>query len=214
MEEQYEEKNLKKIIQAAGRKHLRDRLEEQEKQYQKQLFNVFGRRSAWIAAASMLLLLSIGFYYTKVWIKPNSDQLFITYFEPYRSPVNLRGHHDSALNTWQQAIEFYKKGQFDEAIPLLENSLNENQISVSINHFYLGISKLAMKAPKPLEAVAHFEQCMRTENDYFQQARWYKALAFLKMDEKEETIQILIKVVAKADFKKTEAQALLDKLRY
>ena len=68
---------------------------------------------------------------------------------------------------------------------------------------------MAVQQPELEQAVQNFNTVLATDNDYHQQAQWYKALALLKMEEVEQAKIIFKSIVAAKNYQHEEAESIL-----
>ncbi len=66
-----------------------------------------------------------------------------------------------------------------------------------------------LDAPYFQRAINSFDIVLQTDNDYRQQAQWYKALALLGINNKKEAIAIFTSIVEKRSYNYTEAEEIL-----
>lgn len=167
---------------------------------------VFKLNKYWAAASIVFLLaLAYTFFQNK---GVDNDKLYATYFEPYANVVKPINRGVSLENMEDRAFSAYESGEYEEALRLFQ-SMDANQAAPYIN-FYKGIS--LMELERYDEAIDRFESYLDSQGNLSSRAYWYLALSHLKKGEKDETIRYLEMLITKADFKRVDAQKLLDKL--
>jgi len=142
------------------------------------------------------------------WLLPqtlSNDALFDRHFQPYGSLLSVRGDNYTGL---EKAMKYYGKGQFAEAIELLEKDVSDKYIIDQ--KFYLGISYLGLKKPK--QAITHFENCLKEGNKYKWQIKWYLGLAYILDNQYELAIQLL-EQINKGEFQYKEAKNLIESMQ-
>lgn len=172
-----------------------------------------GRKMVYLAAASLGLFMV--FVLLFILNRPKSTvQLFADNFIPYELTINdLRNEaqpQEQALN--QQIVEAYAEQEYEKAIPNLQRAIEQKPQDHRL-HLYLGNCHLALGQSK--EAIEVFEGIINNlqYNTLFTvRARWYLALAYLRMDDVNKASKQLKMVVTNGGFKKEEAEALLDEL--
>ncbi len=141
--------------------------------------------------------------------KPNysSSELFASYYAPYENHIVSRGDGDDVI--LERAMSAYDNQNYQRAASLLQPYLEANPDERSVA-LYLGIAQMEISNYGAAET--HLIEAL---NDplYQQQADWYLALLYLRMDEKTKASQTLEKIVNMGDhYKEMEARELLRKL--
>jgi len=172
--------------------------------------NSMPRRSyvTWLAAASVILLLGFSYFLT-LDQKATTDDLFVSYFEPYRNVVQplVRGNEQQDEKTL--AFLAYEKGEYDTAI-----SLFSDLYSTTKEPYYLFYKANALlKLEKANEAVPLLLEHLKTNDTLTEKSTWYLALAYLKLNDKANARITLKKVIADGKYKTTEAQNLLKEFK-
>ena len=141
----------------------------------------------------------------------SGTELYANYFETYPTP-HYRGGETLVI----QAFEAYNAKQFNEAIHLFDQSLDQLEQAEDIDQvlFYTALSQLNLndsitfnKAEKNLNALY-----MDTISAYRSQARWYLALLAVNKGEKESVIRLLNETVQTKEFNAARAEELLKEL--
>jgi len=146
-----------------------------------------------LAAASIIILLGLTWYFGMISNQADSDSLYSAHFEIYPNVVAPleRSETSESNQLTREAFGFYANGDFEEAYgsfqKLQENEENEYAV------FYAGVSLMA--DGKYDKAIAEFEsKDVWQNNDFNVAANWYLALAHLKKDDKKAALQYLEKV--------------------
>ena len=161
----------------------------------------------WMAVASFILLLGVtAFWYVT---KPvNTDTLFEAYFEPYRNVVQpiVRSQTDS-LNKIQKAFNAYELKMYDEAIPLFDVLLAEDDNATYM--FYK--ANILLEKSEIEEAISLLEKSEETIPESFKDKHlWYSALAYLKQNNLENAKASLLELQGtKSEYKAEEVQKLI-----
>lgn len=141
--------------------------------------------------------------------KPNysTSELFASYYAPYENLIVSRGQGDDVI--LERAMSAYDNQNYQRAVSLLQPYLeaNPNERSAAL---YLGIAQ--MELSNYGEAESHLMEAL---NDplYQQQADWYLALLYLRMDDVNKSSETLQKIVNVGDhYKEKEARELLRSL--
>lgn len=156
-------------------------------------------RWMWVPAAAVIFF---GLWASGIFDKQIDYQ---SLFEPYPYLLNVRNTQGSNI---QNAIDAYVSDNFEQAYALF-SKLPEDSLNQGLS-FYRAIS--AMSVGKFNEALADFESIDQdSENKYFQQTRWYKALALWQMGQDKSSLNLLHSI-SPGDFKYEEAQKLIRQL--
>jgi len=151
--------------------------------------NVKKLKPNWIkyaAAAVFVLALAIGLLVMNNQAI-NAPQLATNYLEePYAAPVISRGENIEAV--WSEAVVAYKKEDYDKAVSSIQQIIDSGEAK-EVHRFYLGLSHLYKMEAAPQLAIEQFETIKN--GYYFDSAKWYESLAYLKLDDKEKAISIL-----------------------
>ena len=160
----------------------------------------------WLVAASIILLFGLG--YNSINSNTTSTQeLFASYFEPYRNVV-----HPIERSTEQQdkkAIAFmaYEKGEYEKAITLFTELYNSSK-----EPYYLFYKANALlKLEKADEAIPLLLEHLKTKDTLTEKTKWYLALAYLKIEDSEKAKALLNTIITEGAYKNKEAEELLKK---
>ncbi|WP_297089566.1 tetratricopeptide repeat protein [uncultured Draconibacterium sp.] len=118
----------------------------------------------------------------------------------------------NSVDIIQQAKLYYQNEQFQEVV----NLLDEATIAADeqfVTQFYKGLSY--QNLDEFTKAVNAYEQVIEHGNNLFiEEAEWYKALCYLKMDNKQEARNELLAVIERKGHFENDAKAILRKLKY
>lgn len=196
--------NLKKAITKEDDDTFRSLISEIESQAK--IKNSVPRRSyvMWLAAASIVLLFGLSYFFT-LDKKASTDELFVSYFEPYRNVVQPLERGSDQQDEKSLAFMAYEKGDYDQAI-----SLFSNLYSTTKEPYYLFYKANALlKQEKANEAIPLLLQHLKTNDTLSEKTNWYLALAYLKLNDKKNARITLEKVIADGKYKTTEAEKLI-----
>lgn len=147
----------------------------------------------WLIAASFALLAAVTWAALK-FIEPDPPQeIFAENFEVYRPPVQLRDDA-SGESSWAKGRKAYGDGDYAAAAQHFEDAKSDPQVPQYLREFYIGIAQLA--EDKAEAAIPHLQTSLETESDYSQQARWYLALAYLAVDDIDNSRSVLYKIIS------------------
>ena len=126
-DEGLQEKLSEEIIRHYGRLTLKKRLQAIDAQVQSE-FNPFAGKTFLKMAAVILLLLIPALIFRSYYFQPNDRMdLFQAAFTPYmHEDASMYVQADSSLNAkWVTAIAYYEEAQYNEAIPLFQELLED-----------------------------------------------------------------------------------------
>ena len=142
----------KSIIEYGGRVELRNKLKTIGNKIKKEepyayRFNKKLIKSIGIGiAASILLFFTFQFFFIK---KTDTDDLFNSYFETYPNLYVSKGEVEQKDTLITEAFEFYDKEQYIQTTITFKKIKTKRGLS-SLEHFYYGISLLAIDEVKKL----------------------------------------------------------------
>ena len=202
------EKDVQQAIKQNKRAVLKERLTsfETEKKPRK-----YGEKKWFVLkiAASIALLISVVGIWYFLDQPSNSASLFSENYSKYPNTayaITRGGPLDNSLE--RMAFEAYEANKDKEAIQLfleLKNRGDEPYLD-----FYLGQSLL--KNEQITEAIVVFKEIILKENEYSDEALWYTALAYLKLEQSKEAIQFLNQSINNKGYKADQAALLLKEI--
>jgi FimV-like protein len=158
----------------------------------------------WLAAASIVLFLGLTYFLT-IDNKATGNELFASYFKPYRNVVHpiVRGNDQQD----KKALAFiaYEKGEYETAITLFSNLYTTTKEPYYL--FYKANSLL--KLERTNEAIPLLLSHLKTKDTLTEKTNWYLALAYLKLEDKLKAKKLLEEVITKGSYKAKEAKELL-----
>lgn len=153
----------------------------------------------WLVAAIVVLLLTFGF----LWQNRDTSPELEDYFSHFPQLETFRGEGPTV---YSQALEAYTLRNYKKALKLfseIENPEKEAQ-------FFMGVSALATgNAELAVEALQRAGVDLK--NRYYQQTRWYLALAYWQVGNLPEARRYL-ESIPKEEYNFEEAQKLLSVL--
>lgn len=157
-----------------------------------------------IAATVALILVSV---YSIRNQQMDSNELFVNYYTAYpnvEAPISRSGG-----NT-ENAYSFYEQGNYPRALELFSKLIKENAHDPA-PVFYSGICNLELDHVQ--SARSFFESIQKLDqNKYSKPALWYEALSNLKLNNKQEAINILNNLARGEDVHAKRAMEVLEYL--
>lgn len=180
------------VIRSAAREQLKNKAALVLENHEKKSVKMFSmKRILQIAAVFIFVIMSV--YLLQIGQSSSSADLFATHFE---LPVPASERNDTQQNQkWQAAMTVYSNQDYKTTITLLSPLVTQNNFTYpDRGKLYLGVSYLMVN--KNQKAIDIFNT-VSLESTYAQSAEWYRALSFLKIEDK---------VAAKTAFQKIANQ--------
>lgn len=194
-------------VKQAVVKKEHDQLKQQLQGFEKEFNITKTRKLWWAAAASVLILVTIGLYL----FNPNysNDELFAMYFQPAKNivhPIVRNGEHQNDKTT---AFIVYQKKDYMLAQKQFNSLFTKTQESPFL--FYEAMALL--KINQVDLAIKKLEAHKRYDDTLSEMTNWYLALAYLKHKETDAAKAILNQIVGDSNaYNYKDAKALLKKL--
>ncbi|MBG47282.1 MAG: hypothetical protein CML05_03220 [Pseudozobellia sp.] len=213
--EQYDfEKNLQKVIQEEKSTELKEKLQlfeseiKDEKVVQLEPESRFSVYRKWMVAASIALLIGLGYLGYNSFSGPNYNQLYEDNFQNYPNTVFEISRGESVESIERNAFSQYELDNYAEAIANFEKiPLADRNGYID---FYMGMSYLNLKQYN--KAQEFLKKAAESETQLKAEAYWYLAMVALKTKDKQKALQWLEILVDKYDYKKERAKELIDAL--
>lgn len=159
----------------------------------------------WAVAASIIVLLGVC---TAFWFLSSVDNsaLFNKYYHAYPVEDIVRGIEK---NEKDKIAEDYDNQEFDQVIAPLKLLILKEPDNELLK-LYLGNAQL--QTDQVNEAALVFAEVER-ESSYYEDAQWYLALSYLKLDASDKAILILKNIVKYNGRHKKNAEDLLNEFR-
>ena len=173
------QKNLKKAITLNERADLKKKLASFETKKPKiKVLRVF------YAAASIVLLVGLGFYFTQ-----NSNKtLYDDYYQSYPNVVAPTVRGENKEDAKSDAFYQYDSGNYQQSLELFSKIYATEKDDYAL--FYKAMSQMELKKIK--DAINTFNQFDLTKNNAFTPfVKWYLALAYLKDNQKEKAMPLI-----------------------
>ena len=195
------EKEVQKAITLNEREELKKKLQSFEKKKPKRNFSI------WVAAASFAILFGIGYWTISNQIDTNA--VYEEYYQTYPNVVmpTVRGENLSDVKS--EAFYAYDSGDYTKALTLFSKLYDTDKEDYAL--FYKSIS--LMELYQFNEALSSFEQFdLKKNNEFTWYVKWYKALTFVKLEQKEMALIPLKELAISNNPMQKMAKELLSKL--
>jgi tetratricopeptide (TPR) repeat protein len=199
-------KNLQAATHLAERAALKNKLKQFEQAKGKVVS--MNKRGVWFAAAVFLMVIV-----STIWLlfqKPDAQQLYALYYEPYPNVVApITRSEANADSTIQYAFLMYEANNYENAALIFQKIYGNTKAPFAL--VYFGICNLQIE--QTTIAITALKEAIVTNNDYTVIAKWYLAMAYLKNDEPILAVP-LVQEVAEAEHPlQPVAEKLYEKLK-
>lgn len=201
-----EYENVHAMLRDAGRLDLKDTLEGFEDQSPtKKIVPLWIKRVVPLAAVFVLFLGTYQYFWSQKTM--TGVEAYDKHFELYEAPSALRDMDAAGLVNWKKALSAYENENYEQAIELF--SIAEMEIPDYLKNYYIGLSEMAKTAPDFEKAIQNFDTVLKTDNDYNQQAQWYRGLAHLRVEAFDDAMEAFQHIVENKSYKYQSAEKLL-----
>lgn len=203
------EHDLKKVIKNKEKKNLKDALNRFESEIQAKSIpdSKYGFR-LWAVAASVLLVIGLGWYGYQNSISSDYPELYSENFESYPNTVFAITRSDTIQSMERQAFVAYESEHFQTAIDFFEKIPQPDQKSYL--DFYKAQAFLQLDDTE--KAKSFLIKNIDDGGEFVAESHWYLALTYLKEKDKKNAISELKKLTSLYDYNKDKGNALLRKL--
>lgn len=170
---------------------------------------LFGIQWQYAAAAifGLLLVSSLTIYLLNVNRAFSSQELYSMYYQPDDAVMVMRSGETDSDNLLVEALTKYEQQDYEGALQLFK----KDQSNLLV-HFYSGLAY--MEIDKFEEAIHSFQVIIdNNDNLFIEQAKWYQALSYLKIDEKDKAKLLFQDVTKYNSIYKDKAQHILAGLK-
>jgi len=200
-------KNLKRVAEAEDDDNFRKLMTDFEQDASSENIKTKYFPTKWLVAASVIVLVGLGYFFM-VLNQPTTQELFEENFTPYRNVdhPNERGSQDEDLKT--RAFTTYSKGEFESAVEMFSKLYESEKESYYL--FYTANALIGHN--EAIKAVPLLKEYISTSGEYTDESKWYLALAYLQLEDKNNAVVILKDLVTTGSFKVSESEELLQDL--
>ncbi|SOD78001.1 tol-pal system YbgF family protein [Spirosoma fluviale] len=144
----------------------------------------------WMAASvGLALVMGAGLFYVNNTTTVSNQELVAGNFTVYEAPAVFRSGGKDEAPILKTAFVAYNQKEYRKAIDFFQKSLLENPRQV-VPNFYIGQCKLALHDAKG--AIPAFQKVVdHGDNAYVVQAKWYLALGYIDLNQKEQASSLL-----------------------
>lgn len=136
-----------------------------------------------------------------------------TYNKHFEMPVWASERSlESSLDNIQIAQQFYQNADYQATISAL-NKIGDLEEGAFVAQFYKGLSNQNLQNYS--DAIKEYQKVIdHANNMYIEEAEWYKALCYIKLNRSKEATRELIAVIDRKGHYEREAKAVLRRLKY
>lgn len=198
------QQNVKKAIVLNEREALKHTLQSIESEKKSKKIHIL----YWFSAAAVIL-----FFGGLVWfqlLSSTPEKLYQEYYQSYPNVVAPTVRGDSERNLKSDAFYEYDSGNYEKSLELFSKIYAEEEVDYAL--FYQAMSLIELKRYE--EAIASFDQFKTADNNAFSPfVKWYKALSYLKLNEKEKAVLLLQELAEEKNPQQEMAKELLIELK-
>lgn len=160
--------------------------------------------SFWKIAASIIVVFGIGALLWNISNSESLEDLYLAYYHPFPAEDHTRGetHTDIA-----DLITAYGNGEYSKVIQKLEGLVK----SSDQERFKLYLGNSYLNTNQEQKAIFQFQNIGKNSK-YYETAKWYKALAYLKIGKKDSVTSILTSIIDYKGIYQNKALELSKKL--
>lgn len=167
----------------------------------------FNFKRGWAIAASLVILVAVGFGLIKVRTQSSNQKLFETYFQTESAAFAVRS---ASLNMEQPVLDgmqLYELHNYDAAIEMFEKAPNN-----LMGKLYAGLSFMELSNFE--DAISKFQYIVdHNDNLFIDQAAWYQSLCYLKTGKREFAIKRFKEIAADNGVYKTRSVKILKEMK-
>ena len=200
--------NLKRVTEAEDDEKFRQLLSEFEDEVSPQKSNFRTIPTKWLAAASVALLLTLGYFFI---FNPtlSPQELFIENFEPYPNVVHPIVRSGGDVSPKNDAFTAYQNGEYEKASAMFSKLYEETGESPYL--FYSGNALIQLN--RGTEAIPVLEKHLKTKDGLSDKTAWYMAMAYLQIGDTDNAKKMLEMVVVDNEYQAESARKLLKSLK-
>ncbi len=199
-------KNLQAVAHLAERAVLKNKLKQFEPAKSKVV--IINKRGVWFAAAVFILVIA-----STIWIlfqKPDAQQLYTLYYEPYPNVVAPATRSTNNIDSATQfAFVLYDAGKYNDAAIVFQKISANTKAPFAL--VYFGICNIQFEQISV--AITALKEAVATNNEYTIIAKWYLAMAYLKIDEPKFALPLIQEVAETEHPLQPVAEKLYEKLK-
>ena len=204
------EYDLKRVINKNQNQNLKRKLVGFEKEIEENNKSIPSKPDFknWSIAASIALLIGLGWFAYSTFSGPNYEDLYAANFEAYPNTVYTITRSDAEQSLERDAFVAYEASNYEKAAAAFLDLKIEG--GTSYTDFYLAQSYLHLG--KEHEAIEALKSVILNDAQFKAEAHWYLALAYIKSKDEVGVKTTIKNLIENFDYKKEKAQALLKEL--
>jgi tetratricopeptide (TPR) repeat protein len=138
--------------------------------------------------AASVLLITVAGYLINLFINDyRNDRIASNYYSPLKTlPLDLSESNSEVIEVKTDALKEYQAGNYKRVIEL---STTEEEHKDSDLHMLRGLSYMELDEVRP--AIREFRSVIEINNRHVIESKWYLSLCLLKVNKKDESIELL-----------------------
>lgn len=204
------ENDLKRVINKNQKQNLKQKLIGFEKEIEAKNKSISSkpRLKNWSIAASIALLIGLGWIAYSTFSGPDYDNLYAANFETYPNTVYTITRSDADQSLERNAFAAYEASDYEKAAA----AFLDLKTKKGSTHFNFYLAQSYMHLGKDNEAIEILKSVILNDREFKAEAHWYLALAYIKTKDELKAVAMLNNLIENFDYKKEKAQALLAEL--
>lgn len=166
------------------------------------------KRNWYSVAAAIAVLVMIGaFWFSGLNQKGWNEKIYQNYYQEDEVFINTRSKANFDVDVLHIGMELLEKKDFSAAL------IEFNKLPKSITaNYYAGVAN--MELDKPEVAIYKFNYVIDDYlNLFYDQAQWYKGLCLVKLEKKDEAIDLFVQISKTESYFKDRAKQIVADLR-
>lgn len=163
----------------------------------------------WYAVASSIVLM-LAFSFLLKQKTYTNQQLYTTYYQPYKSGANVSRSALNSANEMNTALREIDKGDYSKALKMLGSIpiIEKDRFSID---FYSGLSYQGLGEYN--NAIKSFGKVIQHgDNLLVEQSEWYIGLCYLRIEEREKAVKQFKYIVSRNGFYREKSSKLLKQI--
>ena len=149
---------------------------------------VFSLRKNMLGVAATISLLVVATIAFRYFSGGNKQDLYANYYKPFKAS-NLRSN--ASEDIFWSGVELYQKQEYAMALPVFQKSLANTEGTDKVQ-LLIGVCQLQLDQTEA--AVTSFSQIQ--QGMFLEDAKWYLALAHIRLNQEEKAKEVLQDIVA------------------
>ena len=162
-----------------------------------------------LLAASFIILFGIGI---TIWLnfRPYSpNKLYAMYYEPYKLDFEITRDSLPANEFIVKAQKAFLNGETENTIKYIEQAITENPEN---RQLYLNLGSIYMVTAQFEKAITIYEKLPSDAGYYYETARWYLGLCYVKIENQEKAIEVFTQLKTEGKYYTEKTTDILNRI--